>query len=105
MQNLLSILIVSIAVWRISSLFAVEDAPFSVFSKIRLFLGNNRQKSVIYKTLFEGIKCKWCNSIWFGVITVILWIILGDTVLILFFPFFISAFVIVFDNFVDRINR
>ena len=58
------LIIVAVAVWRLSSLFAVELGPFSVFEKIRFSARNSKYK--IVRDFSPGIECVWCNSVWFG---------------------------------------
>lgn len=64
-NSILIFVLVVFSTWRISSLFAYEQGPFSIFAKIRYLLSKNAQNVVLY-TLHEGIICVWCNSIWFS---------------------------------------
>lgn len=57
--------IASMAVWRLSSLFAMEDGPFNIFRKIRVIVAR------ISKPIWDGLICMWCNSVWFGMIVAI----------------------------------
>ena len=59
------ILILALATWRLSSLFANESGPFHIFSRFR--------ERVCKKLpgVGEGLVCEWCNSIWFGTVIVI----------------------------------
>lgn len=62
--QILLLIPLSFAVWRLSSLFAEESGPFNLFGKLRTFLvmSNN----FILSELGEGISCMWCNSVWLG---------------------------------------
>ena len=67
----LDFFLVSLAVWRVSSLFAREEGPFDLFLRIRLLAGVKFDKSseeIGTNWLSKGILCVWCNSIWFSVI-------------------------------------
>jgi hypothetical protein len=66
MDKIFLFIILCMATWRLSSLFAREDGPFDIFENIRLIL--YRAPKLIHKTLGLGIICVWCNSIWFSAI-------------------------------------
>ena len=66
---ILDFFLVSLATWRVSSLFAREDGIFDVFLRFRMLLGTRFDKTsdeVGTGWLSNGILCVWCNSIWFG---------------------------------------
>lgn len=65
-NDILSIIILSLTCWRLSSLFAREKGPFDIFEKIQWFLGS--YNNILFNTLHGGIICTWCNSVWFGFI-------------------------------------
>lgn len=62
----MKILIISLAVWRISSLLAREDAPFRLLARFREWL--EKQENVLLRQLSDAIHCVWCSSIWFGLL-------------------------------------
>jgi len=78
-----------LAVWRISTLFAKESGPFSVFVHIRRYFGSHT--SSFHKTIFEGIKCIWCNSVWFGIAITAVWILSPTAAFAVCLPFAMSA--------------
>lgn len=66
-------IIICLADWRLSSLFANEDGPFSIFKRFRKLCDYLCSNNEIMKLseVNEGLKCEWCNSIWFSVLTII----------------------------------
>lgn len=66
---MVDLLLLSLAVWRLSSLFAREDGPYDIFIKIRLKAGVSIDEfGEEYSTnmLSKGLLCIWCNSLWFS---------------------------------------
>lgn len=63
-------LILGLAVWRLSSLFAQEEGPLGVFDRLRRFAGvRYNDAGIVWQNNFaKGLTCVWCNSIWFGAI-------------------------------------
>ena len=78
------LVVIGLATWRVSSLFANEEGPFQIFSHIRHALGEqyvNGQR-IATTHVGKGLACQWCNTVWFAFI----WILI-----ILIDPFFIYA--------------
>jgi hypothetical protein len=88
MLNFVTLLILSLATWRISSLLTQEDGPWLVFQKIR-----DRTHSIT--TVLE---CVWCLSIWVAASLVIIVYFFPEAV-ILFTPFAISTVAILVDRY------
>lgn len=64
----LEFVIFSLAIWRLSSLFANEEGPFLIFGRLRLYCEKLSNNNLLCKAfhLYEGLCCEWCNSIWFA---------------------------------------
>lgn len=63
--------LVSLAIWRVSSLLAREDGPFDLFLRLRMFLGTEFDKSseeVGTNWVSKGILCLLCSSVWLSAI-------------------------------------
>jgi hypothetical protein len=56
----INIVLLALATWRISSLFARESGPFDIFAKFRKLTGAGM--------FARGLACVWCNSVWFGLL-------------------------------------
>lgn len=92
-MNILNLVILALATWRVSSLFAKEDGPFDLFIKIRTWLGvvwDIKSKPEGNNVISKGIICIWCNSIWFGGFWIVAYL-LSPMVIWLALPFAISA--------------
>ena len=71
MADFIMFVIISLAVWRISSLLAREDGPFDVLARIRAFVGVEYDaESEMFGTngFAKGLICVWCNSVWFSAV-------------------------------------
>jgi hypothetical protein len=73
-------ILISLAVWRISSLLAQENAPGDILKKLRIKLASLDGK--FWQNVSNGVHCVWCNSIWVAMIgalplskTILEWII------------------------------
>ena len=65
----MNFLIVSLAIWRLTSLLVNEDGPFAIFEKLRHVIGvrwddNSEQHGT--NVIAEGFVCVWCASVWLG---------------------------------------
>lgn len=85
--------ILSLAVWRVSLILAVEHGPRDVFARFRAFVGvsyDERSAKVYGNLLAEMIDCVWCNSFWIGLTFTILYV-LDERVVLLALPLALSA--------------
>lgn len=63
----LEFVVISLAVWRVSRIIAMEDGPFNVFDAIRLRLKVHEGRTWIQK----GIVCIGCISFWVGMLAAV----------------------------------
>jgi hypothetical protein len=92
-MNLLTIIILIFATWRISSLLAKEKGPWDIFEKFRTLLGvvwDVQSKPEGTTMLSKMIVCIWCNSIWTGGIWAISYFI-SPLVIWIALPFALSG--------------
>lgn len=68
MDKVCLFILLSLSVWRVSSLFAREQGPLEIFNRIRIWILGIGEHSYIFRSLYDGINCIWCNSIWFSAI-------------------------------------
>lgn len=98
----LTFLILSLAVWRVSSLVVHEAGPFDMFIKIREFFGIQHDNGIPYmipSTFIAGvISCVWCFSIWLSVLWVILWFTSPDFIFYVSLPLAFSGFAIMVET-------
>lgn len=57
-----TLVLYSLAVWRLSSLISREDGPGRVFAHVRRAAGTEREGEI--SSLADGIQCMWCVSVW-----------------------------------------
>lgn len=84
----------ALATFRISHLVADEDGPWGLFEWIRGKIGVRRdEKGEPYGTnnFAVGLVCQWCNSIWIGVVLMLLYIYTKQITVWVCFPLALSA--------------
>lgn len=100
-MNFLAITLLGLSTWRLASLFAQEEGPWSVFARLRSALGVRFDEfSIQYGTnlLSKGIICIWCDTIWIGFALIVVYLFLGDKLLWVLAPFYLSAIAILIDK-------
>jgi hypothetical protein len=102
-----NIVILSLAVWRLSSLFSREDGPFGILQRFRAWLGYLAGKErwflqKLFITIWEGIHCIWCNSVWFSAIISL--VIATDIVEWIIYTLAISTLAIVFETVINKLK-
>ena len=99
----LDFFLVSLATWRVSSLFAREDGPFDLFLRFRMLLGTEFDKSsdeIGTGWISKGILCVFCNSIWFSALGALL---LAESLLMWgIYLLALSAMAVLIDNWATK---
>lgn len=76
MIPIVDLVILGLAVFRLSSLISEERGPYNIFGKIRAALGEYQDVYGIRRSTTEigqGIMCLACCSVWWGVIVAVLY--------------------------------
>lgn len=61
--------IITLAAFRLSEMFAIDDGPFCLFLKLRMWLAKSPPYDKNLKqTLSQGIQCRHCNGVWFAIL-------------------------------------
>lgn len=99
-------LILGLACFRLSSMLANDSGndagPWDIILRFRKIIGvyydaHSQEK---YKNGFaKGASCMWCNSVWFGLIMTVLYVILGHITVFIFLPFALSGVVVLIKMF------
>lgn len=65
---------ITLATWRISSLFVEERGPFDIFTRVREAFGfeHDEDGKVIVAPDNHLLGCVWCFSVWVGAVLCIL---------------------------------
>lgn len=106
-MDLTTIAILSLSVWRISSLLVYERGPFDMFEKLRKKAGVSHDDNHEPSGWDDGryfavmLSCIWCTSLVVSFAVAILFFILKDIAIVLLFPFFLGAVVIGYERFVN----
>lgn len=85
LMDIITFLVLSLAVWRVSSLVTKEDGPFEIFADIRAKGG-------------ELLNCLWCFSIWGGLVVFVAYAFWPVVVFWACLPLALSAAAIVVDR-------
>lgn len=67
MPDTLTLILLALATWRITSLIVNEDGLFSVFTRLRALASHT--------PLRDGIHCVWCMSVWVGALLATLYVV------------------------------
>jgi hypothetical protein len=109
------------ATWRLANLLANEDGPFHAIKKLRskiarIEVKSRRKDGFISKLhLYEGVNCEYCNSVWFGSLFTVLYLISPNVALTLALPLALSTGAILIkkvvfvlggiDTYFDKLNN
>jgi hypothetical protein len=100
-MSVTNLLILILAVWRISSLLVNEDGPFSVFGRLRHRLGvryDEYSQPYGENEVAKALTCTWCTSVWVSFVLAALYAAAPTAVLVCSLPFALSAGAIVVDG-------
>jgi hypothetical protein len=97
-------LILALATFRISALIADEEGPFGAIDKLRYLCGVRKDENgSVYglNNFATGLICKWCNSIWIGIILTMAYVSSKEVAVLFCLPFALSAIAIGASRWVD----
>lgn len=97
-------LILALATFRISSLIAREDGPLGLFEWLRGLVGVQRDPAgqpYGENNFSKGLVCQWCNSVWIGVILMLLYIWSKQIAVWICFPLALSTVTMILERWVD----
>lgn len=72
-------IILSLATWRISSMWVEEEGPFCIFEKLRRLLGVRQDEdgySYGINEIGHTLSCIWCTSIWVALGWFLAWLLI-----------------------------
>jgi hypothetical protein len=98
---MVELIVIALAVWRISSLFVREDGPRDILGKFRAIIGikfDEYNQPYSTNSLAELFSCVWCLSLWVGVGMTILWLFSPEVAFYLSLPFAFSAVAIIIEK-------
>jgi hypothetical protein len=98
---MVNLIVVALAVWRISSLLVREDGPGDILAKFRFAIGikyNKFSQQYAENKFAELFLCVWCLSVWVGIVVAILWFFFPVATFYLSLPFALSTIAIIVDE-------
>ena len=104
----MTIVVLILATWRLSSLLAQEAGPADVFVWVRRMVGvwyDDAGDPQGVGILSDGITCVWCNSVWVGGVLAVAYWVAPDVIFWLALPFALSAGAIVVHEVVEWRER
>ena len=104
---MIDFIVLSLAVWRVSSLCANESGPVSIFAKIRDRAGVEVDEYGKHGTsvLSNLIICVWCLSFWIGLVLGLCYYINPGGTVIVALPFALSSGAVLVEETLDRLMR
>ena len=101
-QSVVSMLVLILACWRLTSLLVQENGPFKIFAKFRHLIGVKIVKgsSTPYGTnvVAEMMSCLWCCSMWVGATLIIAYVFDPALTVLASLPFALSAGAIIVER-------
>ena len=81
-MNVIDVVIIGLASWRLASLLTQEDGPGLIFEKLRDRVGANEPGEItgFLPTLFS---CVYCMSVWTTIAATIIWLVCPIPIMIL----------------------
>jgi len=98
---MLDFVVLALATWRLSSLLATEEGPWSIFERLRGRLGVVRGDEGILRAssmLGKGLICVWCNSVWIGGALTIFYILCGEWAIYAAMPLALSTAAVIVEG-------
>jgi hypothetical protein len=90
----IAFIVLSLAVWRLSSLLVHEDGPFDIFLRFRHLTGVGYDEwSNVFGSneVSRVLTCLWCTSVWVGIALAVLYYLFREPVVWVASPFALSA--------------
>ena len=102
-MSLITFFILALATWRLASLLADEQGPYSIFSRFRYWAGERRgvDGRIAGNQFAKGLMCVWCVSVWVSIILSTLWCLWPGSVIIST-PFALSAVACIVNDWMER---
>lgn len=101
MLFLVQMIIIGIAVWRLSYMLVEEEGPYEIFTRLRNWLGTDvdeDHRNQHLNTLRGILECIYCISVWLGFFFVAVYVISPLAAMYIALPFALSAIAIFLDK-------
>ena len=103
----IELLILSIAVWRVSHLLLDENGPKDIFGRLRIWAGaeeilDDGSREVIVSppdgSLAQLFQCIWCLSVWLGMAAAVSYLLCPHATVAVALPFFLSGVAVLIEE-------
>lgn len=106
-SDITSLLVLGLAVWRVSSLFVREKGPFYIFVRVRTWAGIQHDDNGLPWLVPDNfwaqlLGCVWCFSMWTGAVWTLAFLFVPKAILILSAPLALSAVAIALDSCIQK---
>lgn len=101
LTNIVLFLLVGLATWNLSSLLVQETGPYSIFMRLRHWVGvRYTPEQTVYATnpIAELFTCVWCMSRWVALVLALLTLLLPQVMIWILLVFAASTVAIVVDG-------
>ena len=100
----MGLVILGLAVWRVSSLLVNEEGPWELFARLRHRLGvryDVRSKPIGTTMVSKALTCVWCTSVWVGTGGGVFYLLAPRLTMALCLPLALSAVAILVNKAVE----
>lgn len=97
-NGLVGLIILGLAVWRVTSLLVDEEGPWEIFCRLRQWAGvryDVRSEAYGTNVVAKAMCCVWCLSVWTGAAFSLAFLINPTVTLFLSLPLALSAICII----------
>lgn len=102
-MDFITLTILTLTTWRLTSLLVNEAGPFDIFERIRLLAGirlDEYSQPQADNVIGQALSCVWCTSVWVGIGLVAAWVYV-PFVIVLCLPLALSAGAVIVDRLVN----
>lgn len=101
-MDIVTVILLGLATWRITSLLSDEDGPGLIFEKMRRKIGidydDNTGQRYGKNVIAKQVMCVWCLSLYVGAVWVILYLNMPEIIKIVTMPFAFSTITVWIDK-------
>lgn len=104
-QSVVSMTVLVLACWRLTSFMVQEDGPFGMFAKFRHLIGVRyiEGSSTPYGTnvISRLLSCTWCCTMWIGIALTVAYVVEPVLTVLASLPFALSTGAIIVERIID----
>lgn len=106
-MSVIELIVLSVAVWRVSHLLLNEAGPKDIFGRLRIWAGaeeilDDGSREVIESppdgSLAQLFQCMWCLSVWLGMAAAVSYLLCPHATVAVALPFFLSGVAVLIEE-------